>query len=301
LIVADRDNNQIKKIATQTSPSKNILSASAVSVYMRANSLPSTGLTSSQEENVENKVTLTNKTGLISKMYLTKSNSPARSIDGLLLCDVAIAKSLEYKLANSSPLSSPYCAAGRTLFTYKGYITWPGLGKQLRTISTGANGGSYVKIGDKVVVDQWNSSGGVSNSPYDKSSTLTLEGGKQYPIEVWYLSPPAGTNLSLFLFWSTVASGDRSTAQVISEKYLSPLKLESDEPVTLPVKATSPKITINLNFINITVKVPASASSIKLFAPEFGVTAAKPIVGTILTFVLGCVASIIPVISVELI
>ncbi len=281
LIVADRGNNQIKKIATQTSPSKNILSASVVATYMGQSSIPQAGLTSQQEENIENKVKLTNKTGLIFKTYLSKGDSQARSMNNLQLCDVSIVKRLDFRLGNTVPISTPYCKTGRSLLTFKGFITWPGSGKQLRTISTSANGGSYVKIGDQVVVDKWNSSGGISSNPYNKSSTLTLKGGKQYPIEIWYLGPQSGTDLVIFTYWSTVASGDRSTAEVISEKYLAPTKQEGDNPVALPVKASSPKITVNLNFINITVKVPASASSIKLFAPEFGVTAANPIVGTI--------------------
>ena len=42
-----------------------------------------------------------------------------------------------------------------------------------------------------------------------------------------------------------------------------------------------PSISVNLNFINLVVEVPIGISSTILYAPEFGVTKQKPIVGQI--------------------
>jgi hypothetical protein len=42
-----------------------------------------------------------------------------------------------------------------------------------------------------------------------------------------------------------------------------------------------PSVTVNLNFINLTVEVPLGVSSAILYAPEFGITKQKPIPGVI--------------------
>ncbi len=51
--------------------------------------------------------------------------------------------------------------------------------------------------------------------------------------------------------------------------------------VEAPGSPSQPAVSINLNFINLKVRVPENATSVILFAPEFGVTKAKPIIGKV--------------------
>jgi hypothetical protein len=79
--------------------------------------------------------------------------------------------------------------------------------------------------------------------------------------------------------WST-APGNQSTTSVIEEKYFSPTKSASAN-IVAPGSPSAPSVSIDLNFINLKVKVPDNATSIVLYAPEFGVTKAKPLIGKI--------------------
>ena len=174
------------------------------------------------------------------------------------------------------------CNNKRYLITYKGFITWPGSGKQSRVISATSLGGVFVKINEEVPVVRWNESGGGTGLPDEKTATLTLQGGKQYPIEVWYYRNQlnSGDSAKLKLFWSTLPSS-KSQPTLISEKYFSPAKFEGEEIIEAPGSPSKPTVSVNLNFINLKVRVPVNATSVILFAPEFGVTKAKPLVGKV--------------------
>ena len=56
---------------------------------------------------------------------------------------------------------------------------------------------------------------------------------------------------------------------------------ESKPLVAKPTKPFEPKISINLNFINLTVSVPIGTKTALLFAPDFGVPKSKAISGQI--------------------
>jgi hypothetical protein len=139
-----------------------------------------------------------------------------------------------------------------------------------------------VKINGETILDYWDELGGEKYWPYDESSLVTLQGGKQYPFEVLYFRNQLNVQdpASLKLYWSTLPSSKSSTS-AINEKFLSPAKSESEDLVQAPNSPSKPTVSINLNFINLKVRVPVSATSVILFAPEFGVTKAKPLVGKI--------------------
>jgi len=139
-----------------------------------------------------------------------------------------------------------------------------------------------MKINGQTVIDKQSEQGGAKSWPYDITSTISLQGGKQYPIEIWYFrnQPSAQDSASLKLFWSPAPSS-RSTTEAIDEKYFSLTKSESDNLVVTPISPTRPSISVNLNFINIKVRVPDNATSIILFAPELGVSKAQPIIGKV--------------------
>jgi sugar lactone lactonase YvrE len=284
LIIADRDNQQIKKIDLGTTP--NFLTTtptSAYSPYLAATNNQSTGLTAENDRNITAKIIAANQTGLISRIYQGANVSiPNRDTSGLTLCNVAHAGTIELAM-NSRPIfEGSGCNNKRFLVTYNGFITWPGSGKQTRTIYTSSVGGVFVKINGESVVSKWNENGGSKTWPFDESSVLTLQGGKQYPIEVWYYRNQlsAQDSASLKLYWSA-APNTKAATFPITELYFSPTKSENDEVVEAPGSPSQPAVSINLNFINLKVRVPENATSVILFAPEFGVTKAKPIIGKV--------------------
>lgn len=284
LIIADRDNQQIKKIDLGAAP--NFLTSIPTSVYspyLAATNTQSTGLTADNDRNITAKIIAANQTGLISRIYQGANVSiPNRDTTGLTLCNVVHAGTVELVM-NSRPIfEGSGCNNKRFLVTYNGFITWPGSGKQARTIYTSSVGGVFVKINGESVVSKWNENGGSKTWPFDESSVLTLQGGKQYPIEVWYYRNQlsAQDSASLNLYWSA-APNTKAATFPITELYFSPTKSESDEVVEAPGSPSQPAVSINLNFINLKVRVPENATSVILFAPEFGVTKAKPIIGKV--------------------
>jgi hypothetical protein len=109
----------------------------------------------------------------------------------------------------------------------------------------------------------------------------TLEGGKQYPIEIWYYAWTPPSNFKMY--WSPYPNTQSETS-IIEQKFFSPklVNVNQSKPlVTKPAKPSSPKVSVNLNFINLTVSVPTGTNSVLLFAPEFGVSKSKAILGQI--------------------
>lgn len=289
LIIADRDNQQIKKIDIGGAP--NFLTTtptSTYSPYLAASNNQTSGLTAENDRNITAKIIAANQTGLISRIYQGGNAFPAtRDTSGLTLCNVSHVEAVDLNLDRRPIFEGGGCNNGRFLITYTGFITWPGSGKQSRLISASSLGGVFVKINEQTPVTRWNEIGNDIGLPDEKSATLTLQGGKQYPIEVWYYQNQLNPNNSNFiasaklkLFWSTLPS-NKSQLSLISEKYFSPTKSVSDEVVVAPGSPSQPAVSINLNFINLKVRVPENATSVILFAPEFGVTKAKPIIGKV--------------------
>jgi sugar lactone lactonase YvrE len=284
LIIADRDNQQIKKIDIGATP--NFLTTTPTSVYspyLAGYIDPSSGLSAENDRDATAEIIRTNKTGLISRIYQAPSIAvPNMDTKGLTLCDVSRVGTVELDLVSRQIFEGNGCTTGRYLLTYTGFITWPGSGEQTRTIHASSIGGVSVKVNGETVISKWNEMIRSTTWPYDKSDSITLQGGKQYPIEVWYyrnqLAPGAPASLKLYL--STQPSSKASTS-IISEKFFSPAKSESEDLVKAPISPTKPTVSINLNFINLKVRVPVNATSVVLFAPEFGVTKAKPLVGKI--------------------
>lgn len=284
LIVADRDNQQIKKIDIGAAPNLNTSWPTSVySPYLAATSIQRSGLTAENDRAATANILQANQTGLISRIYQGTNAAVAnRNTDGLTLCSVDHVGTVDLE-ADSRPIFvGNGCANQRFILTYTGFITWPGKGKQTRTIYASSLGGVFVKINDESPIVRWSEPGGVKVWPYDKSATLTLEGGKQYPIEIWYYRNQLNSQDSagLKLYWSALPSSRASTS-LISEKFFSPTESESEDLVEAPVSPSQPAVTVNLNFINLKVRVPSNATSVVLFAPEFGVTKAKPLIGKV--------------------
>ena len=284
LIIADRNNQQIKKIDIGATP--NFLTATPISVYspyLAATNTQSPGLTAENDRDTTAEIIRTKKTGLISKIYQGANVSiPKRDTAGLTLCNVSHVGTVEIALSSRRIFEGNGCNNKRFLVTYNGFITWPGTGKQSRTLYASSVGGVSVKINGETILDYWDELGGEKSWPYDESSLVTLQGGKQYPFEVLYfrnqlnIQDPA----SLKLYWSTLPSSKSSTS-AINEKFLSPAKYESEDLVQAPGSPSKPTVSIDLNFINLKVRVPVGATSVILFAPEFGFTKAKPLIGKI--------------------
>jgi hypothetical protein len=285
LVIADRDNQQIKVIELNTSPNYPFVQPSQYSTY-KASTLPvEKGLTAADDQEITEEIVSTYETGLISRIYEGAKNTgvssvPNRDSVGLALCNVSHVGMVELELDSRPIFEGSGCGNKRFLIKYSGFITWPGSGKQTRTIYASSLGGVFVQISGEPPLEKWSEPGGAKTWPYDKSSILTLQGGKQYPIEVWYFRNQlnAQDSASLNLYWSALPSSKASTS-AISEKYFSPAKSESNDLVEAPVSPSKPIVSINLNFINLKVRVPVNASSVILFAPELGVAKAKPIVG----------------------
>ena len=286
LLVADRDNQKIKKIAIGATPGLNVLSASVVNAFLKQPEIlqPTIqGLSKSQENSLEETLVKNNEIGLISKIYQsTDTEIPARSTLGLPLCEVKIEKNIDFDWAYSALSTSNGCGNRNFIVTYKGYITWPGKGLQPRVFYAAVDDGMLLKINSETVIDKWTAGGSLGNYPFNKSGVATLEGGKQYPVEVWYYAwiPPSNFKL----YWSPVSSNQRDETKLIAAEVFSPKLVNSSQSKPLvpkPAKPSSPQISINLNFINLTVAVPVGASSIILFAPEFGIPKSNAILGQI--------------------
>ena len=284
LILADRDNQLIKKIDIGATP--NFLTTTPTSVYspyLATTNAQGFGLTAEDDLEKTEEIISTYKTGLISRIYQGGIASVAnRDTTGLTLCDVSHVGTVELDFDSRLIFEGSGCNNKRYLITYKGFITWPGSGKQSRVISATSLGGVFVKINEEVPVVRWNESGGGIGLPDEKTATLTLQGGKQYPIEVWYYRNQlnSGDSAKLKLFWSTLPTS-KSQLSLISEKYFSPAKFEGEDIIEAPGSPSKPTVSVNLNFINLKVRVPVNATSVILFAPEFGVTKAKPLVGKV--------------------
>jgi hypothetical protein len=284
LIIADRNNQQIKKIDIGATP--NFLTTTPTSVfssYLASATSQSPGLTEEDDREKTEEIISTYKTGLISRIYQGGTASVAnRDTTGLTLCDVSHVGKVDLDFDRRLIFEGSGCNNKRFLVTYTGFITWPGSGKQSRVISATSLGGVFVKINEEVPVVRWNETGSGIGLPDEKTATLTLQGGKQYPIEVWYYRNQlnSGDSAKLKLFWSTLPTS-KSELSLISEKYFSPAKSESEDIIEAPGSPSKPTVSINLNFINLKVRVPVNATSVILFAPEFGVTKAKPLVGKV--------------------
>jgi sugar lactone lactonase YvrE len=287
LIIADRDNQQIKKIDIGAVPNLNTSwPISVYSPYLASTSIQSSGLTAENDRDATDKIIQSNQTGLISRIYQGTNTALAnRNTDGLTLCSVDHVGTVDLDFDRRLIFEGSGCNNKRYLVTYKGFITWPGSGKQSRVISATSLGGVFVKIGEEAPVVRWNEFGSGIGLPDEKAATLTLQGGKQYPIEVWYYRNQLDSSgqvvaAKLKLFWSTLPT-NKSELVPISEKYFSPAESESEDLVEAPVSPSQPTVTVNLNFINLKVRVPSNATSVVLFAPEFGVTKAKPLIGKV--------------------
>jgi hypothetical protein len=286
LIVADRDNQRIKKISVGTSPGAVIHSASTLSQYLKipeAITPTFSGMTATEESSLEKSLTANNQNGLIARYYQgTSAKIPARSTSGLPLCNVTIEKSIFFDWGYSPLSNSNGCGQENFVVTFKGFIKWPGIGQQTRSIHASVDDGMYLKVNNATVIDKWSDGGANPNWPYNASANLTLEGGKQYPIEVWYYAWAPPSNFKLY--WSPFPSTRELTIPIESQS-LSPGLDQAITPSLVVTKPTMPKlpsISVNLNFVNLVVEVPIGISSSILYAPEFGVTKQKPIFGQII-------------------
>jgi hypothetical protein len=286
LLVADRDNQKIRKVNIGTTPGLNILSASSVGTYLKqseSNQPILQGLSQAQEAALEEHLIKNNNSGLIAKIYQSKDVAiPVRSTAGLPLCEVKIEKQISFDWAYTALSSANGCGVRDYIVTYKGYITWPGEGVQPRVLYAAVDDGMHLKINNETVIDKWSDGGANSNYPFNKSAIATLEGGKQYPIEIWYYAWTPPSNFKLY--WSPISANQRDDTRLVEPEVFSPKLLNTNQSkpiITKPARPFAPKVSINLNFINLTVSVPIGTKSALLFAPEFGVPKSKAIVGQI--------------------
>jgi hypothetical protein len=286
LLVADRDNQKIRKVNIGTTPGLNILSASSVGTYLKqseSNQPILQGLSQAQEAALEENLIKNNNSGLIAKIYQSKDVAiPVRSTAGLPLCEVKIEKQISFDWAYTALSSANGCGVRDYIVTYKGYITWPGEGVQPRVLYAAVDDGMHLKINNETVIDKWSDGGANSNYPFNKSAIATLEGGKQYPIEIWYYAWTPPSNFKLY--WSPISANQRDDTRLVEPEVFSPKLLNTNQSkpiITKPARPFAPKVSINLNFINLTVSVPIGTKSALLFAPEFGVPKSKAIVGQI--------------------
>lgn len=285
VIVADRENQRIKKISVGNVPGLVIHSAVVLSEYLKQPEkiVPVvSGMPSSTAASLEKSLTANNQMGLIAKYYQsTAIKIPARTTSGLPLCNITIEKYLLFDWGYNPLSTSNGCGNENFLVTFNGFVKWPGSGKQTRTLYTSVDDGMYLKVNGELVIDKWTDGGANSIWPYNASASITLEGGKQYPIEIWYYAWTPPSNFKLY--WSQVP-GTRELTTPIEASALSPRLEQGNSLSTLVTKPSMPKlpsVSINLNFINLIVEVPVGVSSTFLYAPEFGVTKQKPIAGQI--------------------
>ena len=134
---------------------------SVFSSYLAATTSQSPGLTAEDDLEKTEEIISTYKTGLISRIYQGGINSVAnRDTNGLTLCDVSRVATVDLDFDSRLIFEGSGCNNKRYLITYKGFITWPGSGKQSRVISATSLGGVFVKINEEVPVVRWNESGG---------------------------------------------------------------------------------------------------------------------------------------------
>ena len=286
LLVADRDNNKIKKVSVGTTPGLNLISSSSVTAYLRQSEInqPSPqGMSKAQETALEENLIKNNNSGLVAKVYQSKNvQIPLRSTVGLPLCDVKIEKQISFDWGYSALSNANGCGKEFFLVTYKGYITWPGKGEQARVIYASVDDGMQLKVNNETIIDRWSDSAANPIYPFNRSGIATLEGGRQYPIEIWYYA--WGAPSSFKLYWSPISANQRDETRIIEPEVFSPKLLSSNESkplVAKPGKPFGPKVSINLNFINLTVSLPIGAKTALLFAPEFGVPKSRAILGQI--------------------
>ena len=288
LIVADRDNQKVKKVLLDLNSPQglNIYSSKTLSTYML---LPQDskpvfqGLSQAQDKALEDELIKNNKTGLISRIYQSFNKQiPERSVVGLPLCEVTVEKTISFDWGYNPLSTSNGCGKDYYLVTYKGFISWPGKGLQPRVFYASVDDGMLLKINNETVIDKWTDGGSNGNYPFNKSGVATLEGGRQYPIEIWYYAwiPPSNFKM----YWSPISSNQKEETRLIDPESLTPTLTQTNTPslvITKPIMPKLPSVSVNLNFINLVVEVPIGISSTILYAPEFGVTKQKPIVGQI--------------------
>ena len=288
LIVADRDNQKIKKVLldVNTPQGLNIYSSKTLSIYMLAaqDSKPTfQGLSQAQETSIEDDLVKNNKVGLISKIYQSFNKQiPEKNVSGLPLCQVTIEKTINFDWGYNPLSTANGCGKEYFLVTYKGYINWPGKGLQPRVFYASVDDGMFLKINNEIVIDKWTDGGSNGSYPFNKSGIATLEGGKQYPIEIWYYAWTPPSNFKLY--WSQISSNQKDDTRLVEAENFTPVITKTNTPSVVITKPTMPKlpsVSVNLNFINLVVEVPVGISSSILFSPEFGVSKLNPIVGQV--------------------
>lgn len=286
LLVADRDNQKIKKVLVDGVAGSRVFDSKALATYMQLpqDSKPTfQGMSQAQEKSIEDELIKNNQTGLISRVYQSYNKQiPERSVSGLPLCQITIEKTINFDWGYNSLSTSNGCGKDYFLVTYKGFISWPGKGIQSRVFYAAVDDGMLLRINDETVIDKWTDGGSIGNYPFNKSGVATFEGGKQYPIDIWYYAwiPPSNFKL----YWSPLSANQRDETNLIGSESFSPVMSKVSTPSVIIAKPLMPKlpsVTVNLNFINLTVEVPLGISSAILYSPEFGVTKQKPITGEI--------------------
>ena len=285
LLVADRDNQKVKRVLVDGVPGLRTFDSKVLATYMQLpqDSKPTfQGMSQAQEKSLEDGLIKNNQTGLISRVYQSYNKQiPERSVSGLPLCQITVERTIDFDWGYAPLSTSNGCGKDYFLVTYKGYITWPGKGIQSRAFYAAVDDGMYLMINNSTVIDRWSDSGANPNWPHNASGNITLEGGKQYPIEIWYYAWMPPSNFKLY--WSPFP-GTRELTIPIENQSLSPRLDQANTAslvITKPTQPRSPSISVNLNFINLVVEVPVGISSSILFAPEFGITKQKPIIGQI--------------------
>lgn len=288
LIVADRDNQKVKKVLLDLNMPQGlfIYSSKTLSSYLL---LPEDlkpsfkGLSQVQEQSLEDELIKNNATGLISRIYQSFNKQiPERSVVGMPLCQVTIEKTISFDWGYNPLSTANGCGKDFFLVTYKGYITWPGNDLQPRVFYASVDDGMLLKINNETVIDKWTDGGSLGNYPFNKSGVATLEGGKQYPIEIWYYAWVPPNNFKMY--WSPISSNQKDVTRVIEAESFTPTLTQTKTPSLVLTKPTMPKlpsVSISLNFINLVVEIPFGISSTILYAPAFGVTKEKPIFGQI--------------------
>jgi sugar lactone lactonase YvrE len=286
LLIADRDNQKVKKVLVDGVAGLRVFDSKALATYMQLpqDSKPTfQGMSQAQEKSIEADLIKNNQTGLISRVYQSYNKQiPERSISGLPLCQITIEKTINFDWGYNSLSTSNGCGKDYFLVTYKGFISWPGKGLQSRVFYAAVDDGMVLRINDEAVIDKWTDGGSIGNYPFNKSGVATFEGGKQYPIEIWYYAWTPPSNFKLY--WSPLSANQRDETNLIGSDSFSPVLTKVSEPsvvITKPLMPKLPSVTVNLNFINLTVEVPLGVSSAILYSPEFGVTKQKPIAGAI--------------------
>ena len=285
LLVADRENQKVKKVLVDGVSGLRVFGSKTLATYMQLpQDLKPTfpGMSQAREKSLQEELIKSNQSGLITRVYQSYNKQiPERSVSGLPLCDVTLEKTIDFDWGYNPLSTSNGCGKENFIVTFNGFIKWPGTGMQTGWIYASVDDGMHLQINGQTVIDKWSDGGATPNWPYNKTGTITLEGGKQYPIEIWYYAWAPPSNFKLY--WSYFTNTPNYTALIQSE-VLSPRLDQPGAPTLVITKPSAPKlpsVNVNLNFINLVVEVPVGISSTILFAPEFGVTRQKPIFGVI--------------------